>query len=165
MCPPDASRSFPSLSHSKCLIPICSPFGLPPLPFLILTSKYISFVFLHIYFTYIFRIISYNLHNIISKLCMPESHIFSPLSLFLLNCSVPTPGDLKSHMYIHNGSWPLKCPICNRGFSKQTNLRNHIFLHSKWPAADGAANAEESDADSQRFAVISSERPFDVMVL
>ncbi|OTF71449.1 hypothetical protein BLA29_004021 [Euroglyphus maynei] len=40
--------------------------------------------------------------------------------------TVPTPGDLKSHMYVHNGSWPFKCSICNRGFSKQTNLRNHV---------------------------------------
>ncbi|KAH9389637.1 hypothetical protein TYRP_007184 [Tyrophagus putrescentiae] len=33
-------------------------------------------------------------------------------------------------MYVHNGSWPFKCSICNRGFSKQTNLRNHMLLHS-----------------------------------
>ncbi|KAK6640600.1 hypothetical protein RUM44_012296 [Polyplax serrata] len=44
--------------------------------------------------------------------------------------SFPTPGDLKSHMYVHNGSWPFKCHICNRGFSKHTNLKNHLFLHT-----------------------------------
>ncbi|GAB6025184.1 hypothetical protein CHUAL_010607 [Chamberlinius hualienensis] len=44
--------------------------------------------------------------------------------------SFPTPGDLKSHMYVHSGSWPFKCHICNRGFSKQTNLKNHLFLHT-----------------------------------
>ncbi|UYV75152.1 hypothetical protein LAZ67_12002673 [Cordylochernes scorpioides] len=48
----------------------------------------------------------------------------------LCSKSFPTPGDLKSHMYVHNGSWPFKCHICNRGFSKQTNLKNHVFLHS-----------------------------------
>lgn len=44
--------------------------------------------------------------------------------------SFPTPGDLRSHMYIHNGSWPFRCSVCYRGFSKQTNLKNHITLHS-----------------------------------
>lgn len=44
--------------------------------------------------------------------------------------SFPTPGDLKSHMYVHSGSWPFKCHICFRGFSKQTNLKNHLFLHT-----------------------------------
>ena len=39
-------------------------------------------------------------------------------------------GDLKAHAYIHNGHWPFKCPICSRGFSKQTNLKNHLFLHT-----------------------------------
>lgn len=47
--------------------------------------------------------------------------------------SFPTPGDLKSHMYVHSGSWPFKCHICSRGFSKHTNLKNHLFLHTgKW---------------------------------
>jgi hypothetical protein len=44
--------------------------------------------------------------------------------------SFPTPGDLRSHMYVHSGSWPFKCHICSRGFSKQTNLKNHLFLHT-----------------------------------
>nr|CAD7408632.1 unnamed protein product [Timema cristinae] len=48
----------------------------------------------------------------------------------LCSKSFPTPGDLKSHMYVHNGSWPFKCHICNRGFSKHTNLKNHLFLHT-----------------------------------
>jgi hypothetical protein len=33
-------------------------------------------------------------------------------------------------MYVHNGSWPFKCDICSRGFSKQTNLKNHLLLHT-----------------------------------
>uniref|UniRef100_A0A182F577 C2H2-type domain-containing protein n=1 Tax=Anopheles albimanus TaxID=7167 RepID=A0A182F577_ANOAL len=49
----------------------------------------------------------------------------------LCSKSFPTPGDLKSHMYVHNGSWPFKCHICSRGFSKQTNLKNHLFLHTE----------------------------------
>ena len=44
--------------------------------------------------------------------------------------SFPTPGDLKSHTYVHTGTWPFKCHICHRGFSKQTNLKNHLLLHS-----------------------------------
>uniref|UniRef100_A0A182F574 C2H2-type domain-containing protein n=1 Tax=Anopheles albimanus TaxID=7167 RepID=A0A182F574_ANOAL len=48
----------------------------------------------------------------------------------LCSKSFPTPGDLKSHTYVHNGSWPFKCHICLRGFSKQTNLKNHLFLHT-----------------------------------
>ena len=47
--------------------------------------------------------------------------------------SFPTPGDLKSHMYVHTGSWPFKCGICHRGFSKQTNLRNHMQMHNNGP--------------------------------
>lgn len=51
----------------------------------------------------------------------------------LCSKSFPTPGDLKSHMYVHNGSWPFKCHVCNRGFSKHTNLKNHLFLHTGKP--------------------------------
>ena len=32
-------------------------------------------------------------------------------------------------MYVHTGTWPFKCNICQRGFSKQTNLKNHMQLH------------------------------------
>ena len=32
-------------------------------------------------------------------------------------------------MYVHTGSWPFKCDICHRGFSKQTNLKNHMQMH------------------------------------
>ncbi|ODN03352.1 PR domain zinc finger protein 1 [Orchesella cincta] len=42
----------------------------------------------------------------------------------------PTPGDLKSHGYVHSGTWPFRCPVCKRGFSKHTNLKNHLFLHT-----------------------------------
>jgi hypothetical protein len=44
--------------------------------------------------------------------------------------SFPTPGDLRSHQYVHSGAWPFRCTACGRGFSKQTNLRNHLFLHT-----------------------------------
>ena len=44
--------------------------------------------------------------------------------------SFPTPGDLRSHMYVHNGRWPHRCSVCDRGFSKATNLRNHMLMHS-----------------------------------
>ena len=33
-------------------------------------------------------------------------------------------------MYVHTGTWPFKCNICQRGFSKQTNLKNHMQLHA-----------------------------------
>ena len=52
-----------------------------------------------------------------------------PHKCLLCSKSFPTPGDLKSHMYVHTGSWPFKCDICQRGFSKQTNLKNHMQLH------------------------------------
>ncbi|CAF4905166.1 unnamed protein product, partial [Rotaria sp. Silwood1] len=29
-----------------------------------------------------------------------------------------------------NGTWPYRCPICTRGFSKQTNLKNHLLIHT-----------------------------------
>ena len=32
-------------------------------------------------------------------------------------------------MYVHTGTWPFKCDVCQRGFSKQTNLKNHMQLH------------------------------------
>jgi hypothetical protein len=32
-------------------------------------------------------------------------------------------------MYVHTGTWPYRCTICTRGFSKQTNLKNHLQLH------------------------------------
>uniref|UniRef100_T1HG44 C2H2-type domain-containing protein n=1 Tax=Rhodnius prolixus TaxID=13249 RepID=T1HG44_RHOPR len=53
-----------------------------------------------------------------------------PHKCSLCSKSFPTPGDLKSHMYVHNGSWPYRCNICSRGFSKHTNLKNHLFLHT-----------------------------------
>ena len=57
----------------------------------------------------------------------------------LCSKSFPTPGDLKSHMYVHTGSRPFKCDICQRGFSKQTNLKNHMQMH---------ANDEEKQTDN-----------------
>ena len=53
-----------------------------------------------------------------------------PHKCLLCSKSFPTPGDLKSHMYVHTGSWPFKCDICHRGFSKQTNLKNHMQMHT-----------------------------------
>ena len=65
------------------------------------------------------------------------SHIFiyllfqeKPHKCTMCSKSFPTPGDLKSHTYVHTGTWPFKCHICHRGFSKQTNLKNHLLLHS-----------------------------------
>jgi len=53
-----------------------------------------------------------------------------PHKCSLCSKSFPTPGDLKSHMYVHSGSWPYKCEMCSRGFSKQANLKNHMLLHT-----------------------------------
>jgi len=33
-------------------------------------------------------------------------------------------------MYVHDGSWPFKCQVCDRGFSKPTNLKNHMYIHT-----------------------------------
>ncbi|KAI8437728.1 hypothetical protein MSG28_011962, partial [Choristoneura fumiferana] len=65
-----------------------------------------------------------------------------PHKCSLCSKSFPTPGDLKSHMYVHSGSWPYKCHICSRGFSKHTNLKNHLFLHT----AQAASQNESSHA-------------------
>ena len=43
-------------------------------------------------------------------------------------------------MYVHTGSWPFKCDICQRGFSKQTNLKNHMQMHS----TDGVCQSEKN---------------------
>ena len=44
-------------------------------------------------------------------------------------------------MYVHTGTWPFKCEVCQRGFSKQTNLKNHMQLHisdkEKLPETEG----------------------------
>ena len=48
----------------------------------------------------------------------------------LCDKSFPTPGDLKSHQFVHSGGWPYRCPLCSRGFSKQNLLRSHMLLHS-----------------------------------
>lgn len=64
--------------------------------------------------------------TIIENLLLQEK----PHKCSLCAKSFPTPGDLKSHMYVHSGSWPYKCTICSRGFSKHTNLKNHLFLHT-----------------------------------
>ena len=33
-------------------------------------------------------------------------------------------------MYVHTGTWPFKCEVCQRGFSKQNNVKNHMQLHT-----------------------------------
>ena len=45
------------------------------------------------------------------------------------NKTFPTPGDLKSHRFVHSGVWPFRCHICNRGFTKQNIARNHMLGH------------------------------------
>ncbi|CAB3222565.1 unnamed protein product [Arctia plantaginis] len=64
-----------------------------------------------------------------------------PHKCSLCSKSFPTPGDLKSHMYVHSGSWPYKCHICSRGFSKHTNLKNHLFLHTAKHQRNSARDA------------------------
>ncbi|KAF9798504.1 hypothetical protein SFRURICE_012532 [Spodoptera frugiperda] len=44
-------------------------------------------------------------------------------------------------MYVHSGSWPYKCHICSRGFSKHTNLKNHLFLHTAKHQRNSARDA------------------------
>ncbi|CAB0007602.1 unnamed protein product [Nesidiocoris tenuis] len=70
-----------------------------------------------------------------------------PHKCSLCSKSFPTPGDLKSHMYVHNGSWPFRCNICSRGFSKHTNLKNHLFLHTGKPpkSAQGSKNQSKEE--------------------
>ena len=70
--------------------------------------------------------------------------------------SFPTPGDLKSHMYVHNGSWPFKCHICSRGFSKQTNLRNHLMHHAKGSSGGVLVTPLAPDANSSPSSSSSS---------
>ena len=41
-----------------------------------------------------------------------------------------TPGDLRGHTHIHQGTWPFRCSQCSKGFSKQTNLKNHLLTHT-----------------------------------
>lgn len=66
----------------------------------------------------------------LTSLCLLLNQQEKPHKCSLCSKSFPTPGDLKSHMYVHSGSWPFKCHICSRGFSKHTNLKNHLFLHT-----------------------------------
>ncbi len=53
--------------------------------------------------------------------------------------SFPTPGDLKSHQFVHSGVWPFRCHICNRGFSKQNSARNHMLAHMAGRSVDRLA--------------------------
>ncbi|ODN04501.1 Zinc finger and BTB domain-containing protein 17 [Orchesella cincta] len=66
------------------------------------------------------------------QICKQSFHSLqrSTQNAFCVASLIPTPGDLKSHQYCHTGTWPFTCPVCHRGFSKQTNLRNHLLLHS-----------------------------------
>ncbi|TGZ53779.1 Zinc finger and SCAN domain-containing protein 20 [Temnothorax longispinosus] len=43
--------------------------------------------------------------------------------------SFPTPADLRAHGYSHIGNWPLRCPVCNRGFCKLGALHHHMKSH------------------------------------
>lgn len=86
------------------------------------------FTFTWVFFTILFKYVFFNKPCVFVVYSQEKPH-----KCTLCAKSFPTPGDLKSHMYVHNGSWPFKCHICNRGFSKHTNLKNHLFLHTgKW---------------------------------
>ena len=50
-------------------------------------------------------------------------------------------------MYVHTGSWPFKCEICQRGFSKQTNLKNHMQMH----ANDGTDSVKQSENNKNKL--------------
>ena len=67
-----------------------------------------------------------------------------PHKCLLCSKSFPTPGDLKSHMYVHTGSWPFRCEVCHRGFSKQTNLRNHMQMHNSGPDKEGDSKTSKN---------------------
>ena len=60
-----------------------------------------------------------------------NSHKFKekPQNCRLCTKFFPTPGYLKPHMYVHIRTWSFKCGACERGFSKQTDVKNHIQLH------------------------------------
>ena len=47
-------------------------------------------------------------------------------------------------MYVHTGSWPFRCEVCHRGFSKQTNLRNHMQMHNSGPDKGGEAKTSKN---------------------
>jgi uncharacterized Zn-finger protein len=68
--------------------------------------------------------------NMINNSCFNLCYQEKPHKCDVCGKSFPTPGDLKSHGYVHSGSWPYRCSVCRRGFSKQTNLKNHLFLHT-----------------------------------
>lgn len=72
--------------------------------------------------------------------------------------SFPTPGDLKSHTYVHTGTWPFKCHICHRGFSKQTNLKNHLLLHSG--KTDKASTAKHTRFLLHARTSFTGDKPF-----
>ena len=63
----------------------------------------------------------------LNKFCFLQD---KPHKCHLCDKSFPTPGDLKSHMFIHSGSWPFKCPICTRGFGKHALLKTHMLMHA-----------------------------------
>jgi Zinc finger, C2H2 type len=56
-------------------------------------------------------------------------------------------------MYVHTGTWPYRCTICTRGFSKQTNLKNHLQLHENGgleaETVPGDVEEEEEDGEEE----------------
>ena len=57
-------------------------------------------------------------------------------------------------MYVHTGSWPFKCEVCHRGFSKQTNLRNHMQMHN---SSSGGPDKEDESKTSKNLSPVLTD--------